>query len=243
MSSELLDKHYLVYKHTAPNEKVYIGITGFDPKYRWLNNGRGYKQQSTFFNAIIKYGWINFKHEILFKELTEEEALNKEEELIQQYKSYDRRYGYNVSLRGDIYYGKSINDKKQNSRRKEVAPLPAWKNCGKIVNKRDLNGNLIKQYRSVHTLAVELQEPIETLRTRLNKYKVLSYPDCIYEYAQCQTPKVEMLTMEGEYIKTFNSLIKAYKEINRVNKGYITQVCVGKRDSYLGFKWRFKYED
>ena len=30
MSLELLDKHYLVYKHTAPNGKVYIGITGFD---------------------------------------------------------------------------------------------------------------------------------------------------------------------------------------------------------------------
>ena len=68
----------MVYKHTAPNGKVYIGITGFDPKYRWLN-GRGYSMQSVFFNAIVKYGWINFKHEILFTDLTKEDALDKEE--------------------------------------------------------------------------------------------------------------------------------------------------------------------
>ena len=42
--------NYIVYKHTAPNGKVYIGITGFDPEYRWLNNGRGYKNQTTFFS-------------------------------------------------------------------------------------------------------------------------------------------------------------------------------------------------
>lgn len=242
MSTLLSDNHYIVYKHTAPNSKVYIGITGFDPEYRWLNNGRGYKTQTIFFNAIIKYGWINFKHEILFENLTEKEALDKEEELIQKYKSYDRRYGYNVSLRGAIY-GKENNGKRSNCRRLPVAPMPVWKNRGKIVIKKDSNGDTIKRYRSVHELAVEIQEPIETLRTRLNKYKVLNYQNCTYEYAECQVPKVEMLTLEGEYLKTFDSLVEAHKYINRVNKGYITQVCVGKRSSYLGYKWRFKYED
>lgn len=242
MSSQLLDNHYLVYKHTAPNDKVYIGITGFDPEYRWLNNGRGYKTQTTFFNAIIKYGWINFKHEILFEGLTEKEALDKEEELIQQYQSYDRRYGYNVSLRGAIY-GKDNNGQRSNSRRKEIAPLPEWKNRGKIVLAQDSLGNTIKRFRSIHELAIELNEPVETLRTRLNKYKELIYPNVTYKYAGCQVPKVEMLTMEGEYIRTFDSLVDAHKFINRVNKGFITQVCVGKRDSYLGYKWRFRYED
>ena len=243
MSSKLLDSNnYIVYKHTAPNGKMYIGITGFDPQYRWLNNGRGYKTQTTFFNAIIKYGWINFRHDILFEGLTEEEALDKEEELIQKYKSYDRRYGYNVSLRGAIY-GKDNNGQRQNRRRKEVKPIPEWKNRGKIVLAQDSNGNTIKRFRSVHELAIELNEPIETLRTRLNKYKKLTYPNVTYKYAECQIPKIDMLTMEGELIRIFDSLGDAYKYINRVNKGAITQVCVGKKDSYLGYKWRFRYED
>ena len=63
------DNTYIVYKHTTPNNKIYIGITKHDPKYRWLNNGRGYKEQSTFFNAILKYGWINIKHEILYNDI------------------------------------------------------------------------------------------------------------------------------------------------------------------------------
>lgn len=40
---------YSVYKHTAPNGKVYIGITGKDPEKRWLNGGgtvSRYKQTS-----------------------------------------------------------------------------------------------------------------------------------------------------------------------------------------------------
>lgn len=233
---------YIVYKHTSPSSKVYIGITKFDPKYRWLNNGRGYKTQTTFFNAIIKYGWINFKHEILYKNLSEEQALDKEEELIQQYKSYDRRYGYNISLRGPKY-GAFIKERIIKSRRLPIAPLPNWKNRGKIVHKKDANGTIIRTYRSIHELAVDLNTPVETLRTRLNKYKTLIYNDYIYEYAKVQVPKVEMLDLSGEHIKTFNSLSEAYKYINRVNKGGITEVCTGKKSSYVGYKWRFRYED
>ena len=233
---------YIVYKHTSPNNKVYIGISKHDPKYRWLNNGRGYKTQTTLFNAIIKYGWINFKHEILYKDLSEEQALDKEEELIQQYKSYDRRYGYNISLRGPKY-GAFIKERIIKSRRLPIAPLPNWKNRGKIVHKKDANGTIIRTYRSIHELAVDLNTPIETLRTRLNKYKTLIYNDYIYEYAKVQVPKVEMLDLSGEHIKTFNYLSEAYKYINRVNKGGITEVCTGKKSSYVGYKWRFRYED
>lgn len=232
----------MVYKHTAPNGKVYIGITGFDPKYRWLN-GRGYSMQSVFFNAIVKYGWINFKHEILFTDLTKEDALDKEEQLIRSLKSYDRRYGYNVSLRGAIIQTENNNSKRKNSRRLPVTPIPEWKNCGKIVNKIDENGNIVKHYRSVHEFAWDIQEPIETLRTRLNKYGELVYDGYTYKYAKCQVPKVDMLSMDGYILQTFDSLADAYKYINRVNKGRITSVCTGKTESYLGYKWRFRYED
>lgn len=235
---------YIVYKHTSPSNKVYIGITRFDPKYRWLNNGRGYRSQSVFFNAIIKYGWINFKHEILYDNLSERDALDKEEELIREYKSYDRRYGYNVSLRGYLIPSNNTNSSRSNSRRKEIVPIPFWKNRGKIVHKFDISTNsIIKTYRSIHELAIELNTPIETLRTRLNKYGILEYSQYYYKYADNQTPKVNMLSLSGEYIRTFDSLSDAYKYINRVNKGGITSVCTGKKNSYVGYKWQFKYEN
>lgn len=234
--------NYIVYKHTSPSGKVYIGITGFDPKYRWLNNGKGYKDQPVFFNAIIKYGWINFKHEVLFTDLTKEEALDKEEELILKYQSYDRRFGYNISKRGAIY-GEFIKEKTIKSRRLPVVDIPKWKNRGKIIHKKDSTGTILKTYRSVHELAVELNTPIETLRTRLNKYKEIKFGDFSFLYAKTQEPKVEMLTLSGEPLYLFDSLSSAYKYINRVNKGGITEVCTGKKISYVGYKWRFVYED
>lgn len=92
---------YLVYKHTSPNGKVYIGITRKNPIKRW-NNGNGYKQNTHFYNAISKYGWNNIKHEILFDNLTKEEACKKEIELIAEYKSNDPNYGYNRSSGGEF---------------------------------------------------------------------------------------------------------------------------------------------
>ena len=63
---------YTVYKHTAPNGKVYIGITSHSIEGRWRKDGSGYKLNNHFWNAIQKYGWNNFKHEILFENLMKE---------------------------------------------------------------------------------------------------------------------------------------------------------------------------
>lgn len=245
MNLELLDKHYLVYKHTAPNGKVYIGITGFDPKHRWLNNGRGYQHQTTFFNAIIKYGWVNFKHDILYTELTEKEALDKEEELIQKYKSYDRRYGYNISLRGHKY-GETINKEiNRKLKPKNIPPIPKWNNIGRVVEKKDKNGNILCTYKSVRAVATALNENIETLRTRLNKYKVLDYVNFTLSYGKQEPlPKIQMLTLSGELLKTFKNVSEAYRFLGKINKGHISKACRGIGSSnYLGYKWRYYYEN
>ena len=66
-----MEKSYIVYKHTnLINNKIYIGITkyGNHPKKRW-KNGLGYEYNEKFFSDIIKYGWNNFSHEILDKDL------------------------------------------------------------------------------------------------------------------------------------------------------------------------------
>lgn len=92
---------YSVYKHTFPNEKVYIGITSMKPEKRW-NYGHGYdRNQPLMKNAIQKYGWDNIFHEILFDGLTKEEAEQKEIELIEFYNSSNRKFGYNVQLGGN----------------------------------------------------------------------------------------------------------------------------------------------
>lgn len=92
--------NYCVYKHTTPSGKVYIGITGKDAKARWLN-GRGYRRNEHFWNAIKKYGWENIKHEILVDGLTKEDACKAEQMYISIFGSHDPRKGYNLTTGGE----------------------------------------------------------------------------------------------------------------------------------------------
>ena len=68
---------YIVYKHTTPSGKVYIGITRTTLERRCGSNGRNYSKNILFYRAIQKYGWQNIKHEILFDGLTKEQATTK----------------------------------------------------------------------------------------------------------------------------------------------------------------------
>lgn len=92
-------ENWRVYKHTFPNNKVYIGITKQTPKKRWMC-GHGYKSNAYMINAIKKYGWNNIEHKILFENLTKEQAEQKEINLIAYYNSNNREFGYNIESGG-----------------------------------------------------------------------------------------------------------------------------------------------
>lgn len=91
---------YVVYMHTTPSEKRYIGITSICPATRWAR-GNGYINNTHFFNAILKYGWDSIRHEILYRGLTKEVAKSKEIELIVAYDATDPKKGYNKTPGGD----------------------------------------------------------------------------------------------------------------------------------------------
>ena len=73
--------NYSVYKHTFPNGKIYIGITGKPLAQRW-KRGKNYRNNIYMTRAIEKYGWDNINHEVIESELTKPEAEAKERELI-----------------------------------------------------------------------------------------------------------------------------------------------------------------
>ena len=89
---------YKVYMHTFPNGKRYIGITCQNLERRW-RGGKGYEGQVVY-DAILKYGWDNMRHEKLFDNLTKEQAEAKEVELIAAFKTMSHKCGYNVDLGG-----------------------------------------------------------------------------------------------------------------------------------------------
>lgn len=166
------DKRWTVYKHTFPNNKIYIGITSFNVLKRWKKDGHGYQDQGIIGRAIKKYGWDNIQHEILFENLSEKEAKEKEQELIEFYHSYyldPLGPGYNMTRGGEgkrkLDYGKMEQLYKNGLNAKEIAE---YLNCcpdavrvglhnlgygplqrKKPVSQYDLNGNFIKTYPSI----------------------------------------------------------------------------------------------
>lgn len=89
------ERNYKLYVHISPSGKRYYGITSYEKaEWRW-NNGKGYKENRHFTNSINKYGWDNFKHIILFNNLTKEEACLLEQMYIALYDTTNPKYGYN----------------------------------------------------------------------------------------------------------------------------------------------------
>ena len=88
-----MNKPYVVYCHTSPSGKKYIGMSK-NVKRRWEANGKNYKMCTKFYNAIKKYGWENITHEILEENLTKEEAERLEEFYIKEFDTVNN--GYNM---------------------------------------------------------------------------------------------------------------------------------------------------
>lgn len=97
--------NWCVYMHeNRVSGKKYIGITSQKPTRRWAN-GNGYSRCPFFYAAIQKYGWDAFRHEILFTDLTQEDAEALEILLIRKYRTNDRTKGYNLATGGEVNRG------------------------------------------------------------------------------------------------------------------------------------------
>ena len=99
-----MNKKWKLYVHISPNGKRYYGITSQKPEKRW-QNGNGYKSNKYFWNAIKKYGWDNFMHEILFDNLTKEEVKLLEKIYITLYDTTNKNKGYNITKGGESANG------------------------------------------------------------------------------------------------------------------------------------------
>ena len=152
--------------HTVPNGRRYIGVTSQNPERRW-RGGMHYDYNKRFFSAIIQYGWDNIEHEILYENLTKEEAEQKEIELIKEYKTNQEEYGYNMTSggKGAPNCTKSIETreklskankgkrrteetKKKISEAKRGMYLGGKSPSAKKVLQFDLDGNFIKEWDS-----------------------------------------------------------------------------------------------
>lgn len=95
-----------VYMLTSPSGKSYIGQTK-----NFFNRYIGHKREASkdikqhrkkFYDACIKYGFLNFSITILAKDIDDLEILKFAEVLyIEKYKTNDNECGYNMTVGGD----------------------------------------------------------------------------------------------------------------------------------------------
>lgn len=97
--------NHKLYVHIVPNGKVYVGITCKSLNTRWRKNGEGYKFHRYFWNAIQKYGWGNIQHIVLADHLSKEWACKLEQDVIQELRSNEKEFGYNLSVGGEFNSG------------------------------------------------------------------------------------------------------------------------------------------
>lgn len=233
---------YSVYKLTAPNGKVYIGITSRDPKIRW-NSGNGYKYNKHFYDAIQKYGWKNIKKDVLYSGISQEDAYRLEIELISKYRSNDREFGYNKSSGGEssvrgLHWHQSketIEKRAQKMRGRKLTQEHRKKlseahkgqvshNKGKTISKetRTKISNTLKKWNSEH------ESP-----NKGRKYK--------------KTQEAILATSRGHYkpvvcVETgiiYESITHAAKS-NKIDSSSLSKVCKGLRETAGGYHWRYQ---
>lgn len=215
--------NYIIYKHTSPNGKIYIGLTNKSLEKRWK---LGYKHNKYFTDAINKYGSENFKHEIIYSGLTHIEAEKKEIETIALFRSNEREYGYNLTSGGGGRLGykhteaskrkmskSATGKKKSDEHRKNIS----------IANKKRF------QDPKQRELLASLQKGRKHTREHIDK--------CIAK----RLKEVYQLDLDGNIIKSFSSLQEASIETN-ISDTYICNVCRGRNNSAKGYKWRYADE-
>lgn len=219
---------YCVYRHVSPSEKVYIGITRIKPQYRWGNNGNGYLNNPYFSNAIKKYGWDNFKHEILFLGLTREEAYLKEIEFIRLSHSTDKRFGYNISGGGEgsNFFTEETRRKisignKGKKRSEEFKRNLSMRNTGKPFSESR------KRNISISLMGKKLSD--EHRKTLSRSHVGLPSGN---------RKKVGQFTLDNVFIREFESASDAAMELH-CNNSSISGVCCGDRKTCKGYKWKY----
>lgn len=150
---------YSVYRFTFPNGKLYFGITSAKKVgYRWGNNGSGYSR-SLVGKAIQKYGWDNIQKDILYSDISEDDAKQIEISLIAEHKTTDTQFGYNVTSGGEALSGYTITEEHRN-KLKEYASHRTQEHINKII-KANTGRKFTEEHRrniSIHRKGIKHTE-------------------------------------------------------------------------------------
>jgi group I intron endonuclease len=214
------------------NGKKYIGITGQKPTRRW-QNGQHYENCAAFFRAIQKYGWDAFRHEILYTDLTQDEAERLEVELIAKYQTQDPAKGYNLAAGGATCAGWHHTDeaKEKIGARTRGIPLTS-EHREKIASSQRGEKNhaygkkLTTEHREKVSAALRGRKVTDETKEHIREAKILT------------SGRAVVCITTGE---RFRSLSEAAHKTG-TNRTGIIECCRGHRHTAGGRRWEYADE-
>lgn len=248
---ENIPNRYIVYMHIAPSNKRYIGITCQDVQQRW-RNGKGYKKNQAFFNAIKKYGWDNIRHVVVECNLDFKEAAETEKRLILEFNTTDKRFGYNICHGGEdgwvgVHHTEEAKAKMSAAKRgktyrkgyklseetkEKISKAHKGKYKGVPVEKREKIKKGIYNENGKRIFSEEHRAKIS------NALKGIQRSDAVRKnmsIAQKKTKRSVRCINDGQ---VFESMTAAGKEYG-INKTLICRACSGRNKTAKGL--RFEY--
>ena len=227
------EKKYKIYKYTSPSGGVYIGQTSKTIEERAGNNGYYYRIlnkktgrfiQPAIGDAIMKYGWDNFKKEILYDNLSSEEADKLEIELISECRKNGNCYNTSEG-------GKFVIRAKQRK-----------------IKQYTLKGEYIKTWNSVieaeHFLNIKKAQSNIVACCQGRKNRAYGYiwryeednnnikPLMPYRATICQFDK------NNNYIATYDTIREASKSTG-INENSISNALHNRARTAGGYVWKF----
>ena len=222
-----MEKTFCVYMHTNKlNGKKYIGQTCQKPELRWGIDGKKYRTSTHFWNAIQKYGWNNFEHDVLYKNLSLQEANEKEKELIAKYNTTDMSFGYNLEHGG-------INGFHSEETKAKISKA----HKGKTFSKEHLE-NLSKAHKGMNMGKNNPnfgKKPSAETSRKMSDAKKDIYNGTGNPNSKC----VLQYDLSGNFIKEWEYISMASAELG-ICLSSIGQCCRGKQRKAGGYIWRFK---
>ena len=203
---------WTIYMHkNKKNRKVYIGVTGQIPEYRWGVNGNGY-HDGRFRNAINKYGWEGFEHIILYEGLTKEGAERHEVRLIQKYDSTHRDKGYNNAVGGGVNSGFHFthSDQARGKKRSAKRTRPMT----------DEHRSAISKYHKGKVVPDEVKNRISNTQTALRGSQIDQY------------------STDGVFIRRWESISEAARTLG-IDRTLIIVCCKGRQQKTHDMCFRY----
>jgi group I intron endonuclease len=252
----------IIYKTTnLINGKIYIGQDK-------NNNPNYYGSGDLIKNAIRKYGKKYFTKDILCVCETIDELNSKEKQYIEEYNSTNKNIGYNISFggtNGTMLHRKHTNETKLKMKNSSLGKKKSESHCKNIgLSKKGIpltiehkqkisNSNPLKG-KKIGPHSIDVRKKISMTKkgkkmsdeTKLKMSKShMGIKNHFYgkkhseEFMETKRKKIIQLTINGEFIKEWNSLSEASKILG-IYIGNISNVLRGKYKTTGGFKFKYK---